>query len=118
MEFTGRTEKQCRDRYCYNLKPTISKEAWTEAEDLIIMRLYLIHGSKWSKMLGSLPGRTANNIKNRYNGTLKKRFINKEFAQNVMQHMSSNIEMDQLSAQASAIKKDIDAQLESGDSKV
>ena len=118
MEFTGRTEKQCRDRYCYNLKPTISKEAWTEAEDLIIMRLYLIHGSKWSKMLGSLPGRTANNIKNRYNGTLKKRFINKELAQNVMQHMSSNIEMDQLSAQASAIKKDIDAQLESGDSKV
>ena len=82
------------------------------------MRLYLIHGSKWNKMLGSLPGRTVNNIKNRFHWTLKKRFIKKEFAQNVMQHISSNIKMEQLSAQASAIKKDIDAQLESGDSKV
>ena len=84
IEFTGRTGKQCRERYCFNLSPSISKEAWTDAEDLIIMRLFLIHGSKWSKMLGSLPGRTTNHIKNRYHSALKKRFINEEFDKEVM----------------------------------
>ena len=69
-------------------------------------------------MLESLPGRTTNHIKNRYNASLKKRFINNEFAQMVMQHELSNNKMDQLSAQALVKKEEIDVKLESGDSEV
>ena len=55
------------------------------------MKLWVMHGSKWSKMRANLPGRTANQIKNRYNSNLKKRFLNKEFAEMVFQHELSEI---------------------------
>ena len=60
IEFSGRTGKQCRERYNLNLNPTISKEAWSYAEDLVLIKLFLAHGSTWSKMTPSLPGRTNN----------------------------------------------------------
>ena len=59
-EFLGRTGKQCRQRYKFFLDPKINKKAWTDSEDQIMMKLFDIHGSKWSMMKESLPGRTTN----------------------------------------------------------
>ena len=35
----GRSGKQCRERWCYHLRPNIKKGSWTEAEDRLIDRL-------------------------------------------------------------------------------
>ena len=42
-------------------------------------------------MRANLPGRTANQIKNRYNSNLKKRFLDKEFAELVLEHNLSEV---------------------------
>ncbi|KAJ3443768.1 myb-like DNA-binding domain containing protein [Anaeramoeba flamelloides] len=68
-----RTSKQCRERYKNVLDPKIQKTPWTEEEDEIIIKNYLELGSKWSKIMKHLPGRSDNQIKNRFNCRLKKR---------------------------------------------
>jgi hypothetical protein len=62
----GRTGKQCRERYLNHLKPSVKLTSWSVAEDAMIFRLYNVEGSKWSRMVKHLPGRTDNSIKNRY----------------------------------------------------
>lgn len=69
----GRTGKQCRERYLNHLKPSVKLTSWSVAEDAMIFRLYSVEGSKWSRMVKHLPGRTDNSIKNRYHH-LKRRF--------------------------------------------
>ena len=61
------------------MRPEIKKEPWTDEEILKLMQLYLQHGSSWSKISESLPGRTSNQIKNRYNSVLKKHYIKDKF---------------------------------------
>ncbi|KAJ6244902.1 myb-like DNA-binding domain containing protein [Anaeramoeba flamelloides] len=68
-----RTSKQCRERYKNVLDPKIQKTPWTEEEDEIIIKNYLELGSKWSKIMKHLPGRSDNQIKNRFNCRLKKK---------------------------------------------
>lgn len=41
-------------------------EEWSAAEDSMIFQMYLLFGSKWSRMRKVLPGRTDNRIKNRF----------------------------------------------------
>jgi hypothetical protein len=69
----GRTGKQCRERYLNHLKPSVKLTSWSVAEDAMIFRLFSVEGSKWSRMVKHLPGRTDNSIKNRYHH-LKRRF--------------------------------------------
>jgi hypothetical protein len=68
----GRIAKQCRERWHNHLKPDICKEPWAEQEDLMIQLGVLKHGHKWSTIARSMPGRTDNQIKNRYNCTVQK----------------------------------------------
>ncbi|CAM9836067.1 unnamed protein product, partial [Laminaria digitata] len=61
--FAGRTSKQCRERWCHHLNPTINKGAYSPEEDKIIVETQARLGNKWSQIAARLPGRTENSIK-------------------------------------------------------
>jgi hypothetical protein len=85
----GRTGKQCRERYLNHLKPSLKLTSWSVLEDAMIFRLYSLQGSKWSRMVKYLKGRTDNSIKNRYHH-LKRRFERK------MQSVKTSKEIEQV----------------------
>ncbi|CAM9765727.1 unnamed protein product, partial [Phaeothamnion confervicola] len=59
----GRTSKQCRERWCHHLDPSINKATWSVEEDRVIEMMQAKIGNKWSQIALSLPGRTENAIK-------------------------------------------------------
>lgn len=48
------------------MDPSIKKQAWSTEEDLILMSLQREMGNKWSLIKKRLPGRSENDVKNRY----------------------------------------------------
>ncbi|KAJ9549154.1 hypothetical protein OSB04_021697 [Centaurea solstitialis] len=77
-KFAGvsRSGKSCRLRWVNYLRPNIKHGNFTEAEDNIIMDLHNKLGNKWSTIATNLPGRSDNEIKNRWNTYLRKRAQN------------------------------------------
>ncbi|KAH6831165.1 hypothetical protein C2S53_009360 [Perilla frutescens var. hirtella] len=69
----GRIGKQCRERWHNHLNPNINKEAWTQEEELTLIRAHQIIGNKWAELTKFLPGRTDNSIKNHWNSSVKKK---------------------------------------------
>lgn len=69
---TSKPAKQCRERYTNHLDPDIKKGDWTLEEDSHIVQYHDSFGSQWSKIAKFMKGRTANAIKNRWHGYLKK----------------------------------------------
>ncbi|CAB1113075.1 MYB [Ectocarpus sp. CCAP 1310/34] len=63
QSMSGRTSKQCRERWCHHLDPSINKGAYTEEEDKIIIETQAKLGNRWSQIAARLPGRTENSIK-------------------------------------------------------
>jgi len=47
----GRTGKQCRERWCNNLDPSLKKGAWTPEEDETILRLHSKLGTRYAPPL-------------------------------------------------------------------
>ncbi|KAL9182329.1 hypothetical protein ACHAXT_012981 [Thalassiosira profunda] len=62
----ARTGKQCRERYVNFLKPGRKKGGWTEGEDELVMQLHAQLGNQWSKIAAEMPGRSDNDVKNRW----------------------------------------------------
>ncbi len=69
----GRTGKQARERWKNHLDPTLKKGKWTAEEDAIITANFQLIGKKWSTIARLLPGRSDNDVKNRFNGTIRAR---------------------------------------------
>jgi hypothetical protein len=64
------TLKQCRERWSNHLDPAVKKDPWAEEEDVMIFQLSEQIGRKWAEIARSLPGRSDNAIKNRYNSSI------------------------------------------------
>lgn len=71
----GRTKKQIHDRYVNYLRDGLKMCPWTKQEDEILMQMYKAIGPKWSKMMIHLPGRSGNDIKNRWHKHLYKKMV-------------------------------------------
>jgi len=65
-EITGRTSKQCRERWFHHLDPSINRSAYSEEEDQLIMAQTDLLGSKWAQIARMLNGRTGEAIKIRW----------------------------------------------------
>ncbi|KAE8723310.1 putative Acyl-CoA thioesterase [Hibiscus syriacus] len=72
-DLPGRIGKQCRERWCNHLNPDIKKSAWTEEEELILIREHGMYGNRWAKIAKLLLGRTENSIKNLWNCSVRKK---------------------------------------------
>lgn len=44
-------------RWHNHLNPGINKEAWTQEEELALIRAHQIYGNKWAELTKFLPGR-------------------------------------------------------------
>ena len=69
LSVTGRSNEQCRQRWINQIDPNIRHDAWTEAEDAMILH-HATQGSGWTQIAKLLPGRPANAINNRWSSTL------------------------------------------------
>ena len=69
----GKTAKQCRERYQHFLAPTVERKPWTADEDFSLCCMYHALGPKWAVMASSFPGRTNQDLKNRFNWHLRNR---------------------------------------------
>lgn len=69
----GQTLKQCHDRYANYLRDGLKSEPWTQEEDEMLIEMHKEIGPKWVKMMKRLPGRSGNDIKNRWHKHLIKK---------------------------------------------
>ncbi|CAD8091519.1 unnamed protein product [Paramecium primaurelia] len=68
-----RSSKQCRERWLNHLNPKISKEPWTDEEDIQLLTIVKEVGRRWAEISKVMDGkRSENNLKNRFNSLLKK----------------------------------------------
>jgi myb proto-oncogene protein len=98
----NRNGKQCRERWVNFLNPEIKKDPFSLEEDIMILQKRLSIGNKWSEIIKEMPGRTENNVKNRFNMMFKN--IKDEFIKN-RNHQSVFV-MDEKCVQDSSVVED------------
>lgn len=70
---TGRTAKQCRERWLFRLSPNLNKAPFQKWEDEVIVIERQRIGNRWTAIASKLPGRTSCAVKNRWYTVLRNR---------------------------------------------
>ncbi|KAJ4961673.1 hypothetical protein NE237_021583 [Protea cynaroides] len=70
-----RCGKSCRLRWTNYLRPDLKHDRLTPEEEMLIINLHAVIGSRWSQIAAHLPGRTDNDVKNYWNTKLKKKLL-------------------------------------------
>ncbi|KAF3792571.1 Transcription factor [Nymphaea thermarum] len=70
-----RCRKSCRLRWVNYLSTNIKRGIFLPEEDDLFIRMHRLLGNRWSLIAGRIPGRTANDIKNRWNSHLYKKTV-------------------------------------------
>lgn len=76
--YPERKGKQCRERWFNKLNPILTKEKWSETEDILILTKQAEFGNRWKEISILLQGRTENQVKNRWKSLKRKFGKNKE----------------------------------------
>ena len=69
----GKSAKQCRERFQHFLAPNVQRQPWTPDEDMRLCHMHHFIGNDWAGMVPYFPGRTNQDLKNRFNWHLKGR---------------------------------------------
>ncbi len=56
----GRTDIQCRERWCNILDPALEEVEWSKEEDVKLLELNALFGNKWSRIAKEFGNRTDN----------------------------------------------------------
>ncbi|CAH1439504.1 unnamed protein product [Lactuca virosa] len=104
-KFAGvsRSGKSCRLRWMNYLRPNIKHGNFTKEEDDLLIDLHKKLGNKWSTIAAKLPGRSDNEIKNRWNTHLKKRAQN-EHTESSKEHLGT-LEYHQATSKENHVNK-------------
>jgi hypothetical protein len=69
---SGRTPRQCKERWVNYLAPTLNIAAWTPDEDCLLLEKQREFGSQWSTIARFFANRTDGMVKNRFNRLMRK----------------------------------------------
>jgi len=72
-QLATRSPKQCRERYVNHLDPSLKKTPFDKIEDIQLLELQSKYGNSWTLIATMMPGRSENQVKNRWNSASYRR---------------------------------------------
>ena len=108
----NRNGKQCRERWFNHLNPTLKHGPWTKEEDYQLIQCQSKLGNSWTKIATYLPGRSENDVKNRwYSASIKRQIhggnIGRYNSHNDQSHSTSSSDDGEIKIHSKSIEYDM-----------
>mmetsp|Transcript_3760 Transcript_3760/g.8018 ORF Transcript_3760/g.8018 Transcript_3760/m.8018 type:complete len:276 (+) Transcript_3760:1049-1876(+) len=71
--FASKPPHSLAKRWSKKHDPSVVVGNWTQEEDDLILKLFEVEGSNWTRISKHLPGRIPSSVKNRFYGTIRKK---------------------------------------------